>query len=533
MIIPDQLNLAEIAFAQFEVDEELKIQARVVKARALLDGYYDSTLASETASSLVGGTGADIEGPNLSEITIRTVIRRVDIQGYTGSEENFVTWIENVADEIGIDVMQTELHQWIERDGEAFAIVDYDRTARRPWDENATGMPTLIIKERYTSADVSYGDEVGSNSGCKAHYRNNDPHQALQMISDRWIETIRENDEDLTTQRMNLYIVGGPENPARIEKYILNDEGEWEEYRGTFIDEGGNEVQEEWPLWWTDNATEAGKPFPIIAVHFRNEEMQPITRKIWGLQHGMDHAWSSFLASMALAGHQILKFFGWTPTTDGKEPAADGSNLMKIKARSLIGSAKKKPDEASLDPIEAGDITEAIDAMDKIAIYAAFVSGLPINNFIISKSVASSATLRQGEADLVAHVNALQRLWGRSWSKVFELFRIMEGLYGDQQFAPSTVRPIWAPPETVNIEGRVQEAKAQKETGVPVEFIWRHVWGYTEKEVDAMQQALAALGSQGAADPHSDTPGAAHSGAAAGGSQPAEPASTTAPPAEM
>lgn len=181
---------------------------------------------------------------------------------------------------------------------------------------------------------------------------------------------------------------------------------------------------------------------------------------------------------MALVGRQILKFFGWTPTTDGKEPAEDGSNLMRIEARSLIGSPKKRPNEASLETIEAGNSAQSINAMDKIAIYAAFVSGLPINNFIISKSVASSATLRQGEAD----INALHRLLGRSWSQVFELFRLMELLYGDTQFAPSAVRPIWVPPETVNVEARTEEARAQKDTGVPVEFIWRHVWGSARKK---------------------------------------------------
>ena len=232
MILPDQINLATIAFMQHQMDEELEIQARVVKARALLDGYYDSNLATETASSLVGGSAADIEAPNLSEITIRTIVRRVDIQGVTGTDETLVEWIENVYEAIGVDIMQGELHQWVERDGEAFAIVDYNRITPRPWDENATGMPSLIIKERYTSAEVSYGDEVGSNNGCKAHYRNNDPHQPLEMISDRWIETIYENEEEVVTQRMNLYIADQPLTRARVEKYVMDEEGEWPGIQG-------------------------------------------------------------------------------------------------------------------------------------------------------------------------------------------------------------------------------------------------------------------------------------------------------------
>lgn len=170
------------------------------------------------------------------------------IQGYTGNDEKLVTWIENVCDAIGVDIMQGELHQWVERDGEAFAIVDCDRNATRPWDETTTRLPSLIIKERYTSAEVSYDEEVGSNSGCKAHYRNHDPHQPLEMISDRWIETIYEDEEAVATQRMNLYIADQPLTRGCIEIYIMNEEGEWEEFHDSYVDENGSEVQEEWPI---------------------------------------------------------------------------------------------------------------------------------------------------------------------------------------------------------------------------------------------------------------------------------------------
>ncbi len=490
-MFPDQVNLANLAFLRHLVEEELEIQQRIVKTRAILNGYFDETLAAETANSLVGGTAEEIEGPNLAEITLRTIIRRVDIQGITGDEGPLLEWMENIYDACGLEILQGQLHEWAERDGEAFVIVDYNRNAPRPWDDSKTGLPVITIHERYTSAEVTYGDEVGTNYGCKAHYRNNDPFQPLEMISLRWIDERYEDEELIAVQRMNLYINAQNTTPARVEKYEMDENGEWVEYRDTFVDASGNEVQEEWPLWWTDNLQETGRSLPIFAIHFRNEKGTPITRKIEGLQHGMDHAWSSFLINMVLAGHQILKFFGWTPTTDGKTIAADGSNLLRVRPRTFIGSPNTKPDQGSLDPIQAGDISESIDAMDKIAIYAAFVSGLPINNFIISKAVASSSTLRQGEADLVAHVNALTRIFGRAWQQVFEACRVMELMFGTEKFEPSVIRPIWAPPETVNVEARAKEADAQSKTGVPEQFIWRYVWGYSEKQVTEMEKMKA------------------------------------------
>ncbi len=98
------------------------------------------------------------------------------------------------------------------------------------------------------------------------------------------------------------------------------------------------------------------------------------------MQAGMDHAWSSLLGGVTLSGHQIFKFFGFTPTTDGKPVAADGSNLITIAPRSFVGSPTAKPGDASLDTIQPADPRPILDAMDKIAIYCSFVAGLPINN---------------------------------------------------------------------------------------------------------------------------------------------------------
>ena len=252
-MFPDQVNLANLAFLRHLVEEELEIQQRIVKTRAILNGYFDETLAAETANSLVGGTAEEIEGPNLAEITLRTIIRRVDIQGITGDEGPLRGWMENIYDACGLEVLQRQLHEWAERDGEALSSADYTRNAPRPLDDSKTVPPVITIHERYTSAEVTYGDEVGTNYGCKAHYRNNDPFQPLEMISLRWIDERYEDEELIAVQRMNLYINAQNTTPARVEKYEMDENGEWVEYRDTFVDASGNELQEEWPLCWTDN----------------------------------------------------------------------------------------------------------------------------------------------------------------------------------------------------------------------------------------------------------------------------------------
>jgi hypothetical protein len=130
---------------------------------------------------------------------------------------------------------------------------------------------------------------------------------------------------------------------------------------------------------------------------------------------------------------------------------------------------------------------------------------MPVGNFIASGSVASSATLKQGEADLVAHVHTLWRLFGRSWVKVLLLAAMLDNLFGNGSHPENpNLEPVWQPAETVDSEGRNQEAEAQQKTGVPNEYIWRYVWGYDEDQVTAMKRLRAAAVTTPADAPQDD-----------------------------
>ncbi|MCC6602231.1 MAG: hypothetical protein IT327_03415 [Anaerolineae bacterium] len=112
-------------------------------------------------------------------------------------------------------------------------------------------------------------------SGGKAHYRANDSLKPLEILRERWIETIYQAEEAVATQRMTLYIADQPLTRGRIEIYIMNEEGEGEEFRDSYIDENGSEVQEEWPIWWTDNQTETSAPCPSLPSTFAMRRCSP------------------------------------------------------------------------------------------------------------------------------------------------------------------------------------------------------------------------------------------------------------------
>jgi hypothetical protein len=495
-----------LAFLQHKSDEEAEIQARVIKARELYAGYIDADLADVGAEILIGADESDVEGVNLMAIAIDTTIRRITLTGFevapppgaegeegstaivpgaegAGGESDSATeavdaWLQKFYEVNKLDVVSRELHRQAERDGEAFLILDYDPEYIYPRDPSQVGIAKLFVHERFTSADNAWKGLVGNNNGCKAHYRNDDVNQPLDMVSKRWIEEYWEDEEIKARPRMTLYInqvgtaLAGDLLPARIEKYELNEAGEWVPYKDL--------EDQDWPIWWTEGASETGASLPLPVIHFRNEEAEPAHKKIWGLQASMDQLWISFMHSQLLSGHQLLVAFGFYPTTDEKPPEDDGSNLFEIKPRSIIGSAGKTPKDASLTAIPAAPAEPLLMGLDKTAIYAAFVGSLPVSNFIFSKAVASSETLKQGDAELVAKINELIGLWSHAWSTTLEAARSIENSLGAANLDPlAKLVPMWAAPERRDMNHLTKEAQAKRQAGVPELIILQEVWGYT------------------------------------------------------
>lgn len=505
MILPDQVNLATIAFLQYALDEEIEKQVRIIKARELYEGYIDPVLAEKTAKASIGTDESDVEGINLTAIALNTKVRRLNLEGMVAQPPENEEEAAALQDEIDMQnsffkriftqnnlaIIQKDLHRACERDGEAFLIVDYNEF--EPWEDDIEqiGMPKFYVHERYTSAENKWKDFQGSNEGCKAHYRNNDHNQPLDMVSKRWIETIYENDEPVERQRMTLYIAKQTETPARIEKYYIDDKGEWAQFQ--------DELDTGWPIWWTEGGgqnVDASLQLPVI--HFRNEQLLPGQKKLWGMQSAMDQLWSALISAEVMTGHQLLAAFGFYPTTDGQPVNDEGTNIMQVGPRQIIGNPNKGPRDASLDAIPPANVTPILDGIDKIAIYSSFIGGLPVSNFVFSKAIASSETLRQGDSELIAQVNELMSIWDRAYQIAFRLARKLDMLWGKRVYNETIgLKGAWAPPERREINYLKIEAEAKREAGVPESTILQEVYGYTEKRAKALLQENLSEREQG------------------------------------
>lgn len=508
-ILPKIIPLAEVAFLSYREQEEIELQARIIKARELVAGYFPEDLAGTTADFLPGMEAEDVEGINLPKIALSTVVRRLSFSQVTSvpplaenSEISAETNPENetqpklVGDQEtddflrrfmewnNIKVVQKELHKAMERDGEAFVLMDIKPEEVYPDDPTIVGKVAVYVHERYTDSTTTWKQFNGSGYGCKAHYRNDDPNQELEMISHRWVDRIYNEQEERfeAVQRMVLYVNEqgsktvnpGEYLPARIEKYAMNDAGEWEEFQ--------EETDEQWPVWWTVGGTDSGDSLPIPALHFRNEDIEPGHKQIWGLQAGLDQAFASLITGVVMTGQQMIKVFGFHPTTDGKPISTDSqgkpTNALQVGPRRIIGTANKGPRDADADVIPPGDITPILEGIDKIAVYVAFILGLPVANFMFSKSVASDETLRQGDTALISKINDLIALTDPVWRSVFRLARKIQNTYLSGSLDETIpIRIIWDIAERREPEYQALEAQAMRDASIPEREIQKRIWG--------------------------------------------------------
>lgn len=488
MILPPQVNLAEIAYLMFQEEHELERQARIVRVRDRYESAMSDSQAAAIASDLTNLNSTEIDGLNLMYIAGRTVSTRLELQGFTataegpageapdGSEVSPVQqWANDFFRDTGLSALQANIHDWTIRDGAAAIILSYDE------DANGNGRVRLHTHERFTSADVG-----GDNTGIIPHWRNDDPRQGLQAVTKRWTETTWRNNEPTTAQRMTIYIddqtdANGP--PARIEKYIMNDAGLWVPHE----DEG----DPGWPLWRTDNRMESGNSLPLPAIVFTTADELPLNRRIMGLSAGANELLGSFLTAAKLSAHQLIAAFGWVPTTDGLPLADDGSNAMTTRPRQIIGTTKSRRD-ADVKAIQAGDTTGLLDGVDRLAVWAALTEGLPVKNFMFSRSAHSAQSLRQGEAELDAISNRLRALHAPQWESLIETAAAYYAAWGkpDQTVDETAVfSAIYASKEKQ--QGPEEDVNAMQAAGLPDEMIWRMALDLTDNDVARAKQLLA------------------------------------------
>ena len=261
--------------------------------------------------------------------------------------------------------------------------------------------------------------------------------------------------------------------PERVEKYMreTSDESGWQPYQDPG-DAG-------WPIPWQDRA---GLPLGIAAAHFRNPDTRSELWDVIPLQDALNKLLIDTLAGADTSGFRLLFAHGFVPTTDGKEPAADGTNLLALAPGSIIST---KAADAGLEVVPPGDLGQLLAVYDRIVLRLATVTRTPISK--LTGQVQAAETLKEEKEPLLAKVRMRQALFGEAWEHVLRVAVGLANAFGGQMLertAPMDV--LWLPAEARDEKAELEALALKQSMGVPEEQLWREM-GYTEEEISKMQ----------------------------------------------
>lgn len=469
-------------------EKESKAQNLIVDARKYYGGKHTVKLTERQKKYLAQHSGADLTFTvNHCPTVVDAVIERMKVDGFQVSDAEraikgprplpepteddpnpgleltpeqklaaqlWLWWTQN-----RMDAMQIETHRRMVRDGESFVLVDFDQDRSRP---------KYILHPRFV--DESLG---GDGYGMWMDYPNDDPLLDPVRAIKQWV--IYREDGTKLYRRVVYW-------PERIERLQKNDKGEWVPFTD---DENGKEAEEEWPA-------EIGIP----VAHFYNPARISELKDIIPLQDALNKTWLDVLAAADTTAFRMLGFLGWIPTTDGKEPEDDGSNLLEVLPGQNIATDRPK-DEVDLKIIEPADLTPLLDTEERLVFRMATISDTPAYRFQTSKQIAGSETQKQMDGPLIAKVEERQVIAGNGWENVMSL-----SLKVSQKFGPAEAPEIpgnldvedllisatWHPAEIRNDEMMVKVAEGKQKIKIPLEQIWRE-HGYTDAQIAEFKQS--------------------------------------------
>lgn len=430
-------------------ETERKAQGVIALARDYYDGEQTVYMTTRQKAWLDLHPGKVQFTVNVSATVVDAVVERLKLTGVeVGSDETagllWNWWTAN-----RMDGVQVDTHRAAVRDGEAFMLTAWNSAAQRP---------DFVHHPRYVDKQVG-----GDGFGMWMEYENDDPSGAPLRAVKQWNET---QTDGRTKVRQTIYY------PDRIEKRILD--GEWRETR----DSDG----EPWPIPWVDGQ---GQPLGIPVAHFRNPGVRSEIKDIIPLQDALNKAWLDIMAASDSTAFRMLVVLGFVPTTDGKEPAEDGSNLMQVAPGQMMAT-RKKPGDVDVKSIEPASLQPLLEVEERIVYRVAQISDTPLSRFQFTRQVSAEGTLRQMDAPLLAKVELRQVLFGNAWEDAMSQARRQANTFGGMRLDESeTIRAVWAPAAVRDDKAQVETATAKRALDVPMDVIWSEL-GYDAEQIAEM-----------------------------------------------
>jgi len=446
-------DLAELAFAGWQAEEERQRQKNIVLVRDYYDGDQHVRLTQRQKEYLgfadSGRFAINYCTTVINAVWERLIVAALTSQDKTLSETAWDWWQHNRMDE-----KQDGVHRGAVRDGEYFVIVDLDDELQ----------PRFTPHPRYTEPLSD-----GTGFGCKAHYPNDMTTLPMEFATKRWTETVTlENGKPETRQRMTVYY------PDQIRKYrqaARTGESGWVPHQ----DDGDTA----WPIPWRDMR---GQSLGIPVIHFRNPD---IKSEIWDAippQDAVNKTAIDILAAADAAGFPIRIAQGFSATTDGKPPASDGSNYLELTSGCWI----EIPKDATATLMEGTDLAPLIAALDSWIVKLAQVTDTPISRFQITRQVAAEGTLKQQENVLLSKVRVRQTRFGNSWEDMLYMACRLANTANAGLNEDAQIEVEWMPAATRDEKQHIETLGLKREKlNIPLEMLWAEA-GYSQEDIEAM-----------------------------------------------
>jgi hypothetical protein len=146
-----------------------------------------------------------------------------------------------------------------------------------------------------------------------------------------------------------------------------------------------------------------------------------------------------------------------------------------------IPSGDGQGQQSTVGQFSPTDLTNYLNAMDKIANSMAIITRTPKHYFMDTGANISGEALLAMESPLVKKVKKRQRDFGAQWQDVAAFIAQLEGVTVE----PSAIKVIWERVESIQPLTEAQTRQAGVNTGIPLVTLLKRE-GWTQDEIDAM-----------------------------------------------
>jgi hypothetical protein len=377
---PPRRTLADLALLSWMAADYASQEAHYTRLRKWHEGDYNIPLTDRQKQYL----NLDSEFPfciNYLPLPVDLAIERLNVVGFDGPKgiggEDGLLWQWWQANRM--DALQRQLHRVAAVDGDTYLLVEWD---------NKRQMPTFHHELAFDGAE-----------GVKVHYLSN-TRRRMTFASKRWIEN-RLNEEKGQIERvtrLNVYT----ENEVR--KYIESGRG-WMPLQ---------EEGESWPIRW-----DAGV---IPVVHFRWRDNggnwgESELENLVPVQMSLNKAVLDEAEARDRSAFQIITLAG------GKVP-----DDLEIDPSKVLYAENP---QASWGSIPAGNLAELREAINDHITRLAQLAHIPLQYFQVTGQIASAATQRADDSQLVAKVASESVSLANAWEDAMHIALRLNEAFGN------------------------------------------------------------------------------------------------------